>query len=118
MSFNTKNYKTDNGDKWVVGGELAIDGGVVTKDGEEVEFGEGAKGDDGKSAYEIAVDNGFEGTEEEWLESLKGSDGEDGTNGTDGRGIENIERDGNMLVFTMTDNTTIEVDLPNTEPEA
>lgn len=26
----------------------------------------------GKSAYEIAVDNGFEGTEVEWLESLKG----------------------------------------------
>lgn len=25
----------------------------------------------GKSAYEIAVDNGFEGTQKEWLESLK-----------------------------------------------
>lgn len=33
------------------------------------------KGEDGKSAYEIAVRNGFEGTEQEWLESLKGSDG-------------------------------------------
>lgn len=33
------------------------------------------KGDDGKSAYEIAIDNGFEGTEEEWLESLKGGSG-------------------------------------------
>ena len=31
------------------------------------------KGDNGKSAYEIAVDKGFEGTEEEWLESLNGS---------------------------------------------
>lgn len=29
------------------------------------------KGDNGKSAYEIAVDKGFKGTEEEWLESLK-----------------------------------------------
>ena len=28
----------------------------------------------GKSAYEIAVENGFEGTEEEWLESLKMGD--------------------------------------------
>ena len=27
----------------------------------------------GKSAYEIAVDEGFEGTEEEWIESLKGN---------------------------------------------
>lgn len=26
----------------------------------------------GKSAYEIAVQNGFKGTEVEWLESLKG----------------------------------------------
>lgn len=32
--------------------------------------GEGAPG---KSAYEIAVENGFEGAEEEWLESLKGN---------------------------------------------
>lgn len=29
----------------------------------------------GKSAYEVAVMNGFEGTVEEWLESLKGKDG-------------------------------------------
>ena len=28
-----------------------------------------------KSAYDIAVENGFVGTEEEWLESLKGEDG-------------------------------------------
>ena len=34
-------------------------------------------GEDGKSAYEIAVENGFEGTEVEWLESLKGQDGQD-----------------------------------------
>lgn len=27
---------------------------------------------DGKSAYQVALDNGFEGTEAEWLESLKG----------------------------------------------
>ena len=29
----------------------------------------------GKSAYEIAVDNGFEGTEKEWLDSLVGVSG-------------------------------------------
>lgn len=33
-----------------------------------------SSGSDGKSAYEIAVENGFSGTQEEWLESLKGSD--------------------------------------------
>lgn len=31
----------------------------------------------GKSAYEIALLNGFKGTEEEWLASLKGADGKD-----------------------------------------
>ena len=35
----------------------------------------GGSGTAGKSAYEIAVDNGFVGTETEWLESLKGADG-------------------------------------------
>lgn len=34
-------------------------------------------GANGKSAYEIAVENGFVGTEAEWLESLKGQDGKD-----------------------------------------
>lgn len=42
------------------------------------ESGTGTPGQDGKSAYEIAVENGFEGTEEEWLASLKGDPGEDG----------------------------------------
>lgn len=43
------------------------------------------KGDPGKSAYEIAVQDGFEGSETEWLASLKGSDGKDGVNGTNGK---------------------------------
>jgi hypothetical protein len=38
----------------------------------------GGSGADGKSAYEIAVENGFKGTEQEWLESLEGKDGKDG----------------------------------------
>lgn len=43
--------------------------------------GGGTPGADGKSAYEIAVENGFVGTEEEWLESLQGSPGDDGAPG-------------------------------------
>lgn len=45
----------------------------------------GADGKDGESAYEIAVKNGFEGTEEEWLESLKGEPGAPGPAGRDGK---------------------------------
>lgn len=79
----------------------------------------GTDGVDGKSAYEVAVINGFIGTETEWLVSLKGAtgeqgvqgiqgikgdtgsagatgaDGADGTNGSDGedgRGISNIAK--------------------------
>ena len=78
----------------------------------------------GKSAYEIAVDNGFVGTETEWLESLKGSDGTtphiDGTtknwfigdtdtgilaqgtngkDGKDGKSISTITKDDNIEVW-------------------
>lgn len=38
----------------------------------------------GKSAYEIAVDNGFSGTVEEWLASLKGEKGNTGATGAKG----------------------------------
>lgn len=41
----------------------------------KVSQGGGSKGKDGKSAYEIAVEHGYQGTEEQWLESLKGADG-------------------------------------------
>lgn len=38
----------------------------------------------GKSAYEIAKENGFNGTEAEWLASLKGEPGAPGASGKDG----------------------------------
>lgn len=43
----------------------------------------------GDSAYDIAVKNGFVGSEAEWLESLKGEAGAAGANGTDGADGEN-----------------------------
>ena len=39
----------------------------------------GLPGKDGKSAYEVAVEQGFVGTVDEWLESLKGRDGQNGS---------------------------------------
>ena len=41
----------------------------------------GPQGEPGKSAYQSAVDNGFKGTEKEWLASLKGQPGEKGAKG-------------------------------------
>jgi len=44
----------------------------------------GPPGDPGASAYEIAVENGFSGSEVDWLASLVGPPGADGTDGEDG----------------------------------
>ena len=38
---------------------------------------------DGKSAYELAVEHGFKGTEQEWIESLRGKDGYTPVKGVD-----------------------------------
>lgn len=45
---------------------------------------QGPKGDPGESAYQIAIDNGFVGTEQEWLESLVGQQGDPGEQGIQG----------------------------------
>lgn len=42
------------------------------------------KNKSGESAFEVAVRNGFEGTEQEWLDSLKGDKGNKGENGEPG----------------------------------
>lgn len=104
---------------------------------EKLDNGElgGNTGTAGKSAYEIAVDNGFVGTETEWLKSLKGSDGDkgdngitphidsitknwfigdtdtgilaQGINGKDGKSIKSITKDeNNNIITTFTDGTT------------
>lgn len=44
---------------------------------------QGDDGANGLSAYEIAVENGFVGTELEWLDSLHGTDGEPGADAPD-----------------------------------
>lgn len=54
-----------------------------------------------KNAYQIAVENGFEGTETQWLESLKG---------TDGIGITSSEINSNgELILTYSDGSTANV---------
>ena len=62
-------------------GRNGVDG-LPGKDGKDGADGlpgrDGIDGTDGKSAYIIAVEHGFSGTENEWLQSLKGADGRDG----------------------------------------
>jgi len=68
------------------------------KDGKDGENGkDGRDGLDGESAYVIAVDTGFVGTEEDWLASLvgaRGADGADGAKGDQGdRGEQGVKGD-------------------------
>ena len=73
----------------------------------------GGSGTAGKSAYEIAVDNGFTGTEEEWLESLKGE------KGNDGRSVTGITTDeNNNVIVTFSDNTTQNIGQLNIDVQA
>lgn len=45
---------------------------------------DGEKGTDGKSAYQIAVEQGYQGSESDWLSSLKGDKGDKGNTGAKG----------------------------------
>jgi hypothetical protein len=76
-----KGNKGDPGDPGPVGatgqqgpkGDAGDPGGPPGPQGEKGDVGER-----GASAYEVAVDNGFTGTEEEWLDSLRGEAGTGG----------------------------------------
>lgn len=57
-----------------------------------------AVGERGYSAYEIAVQNGFIGTEEEWLESLVGPQGDPGYSPS-----ASVTKSGNTATITITD---------------
>ena len=65
---------------------------------------EGIETAQGKSAFEIAVENGFVGTVEEWLESLVGAKGDPGK---DGKSITSTEiNESGELVLTYSDGST------------
>lgn len=78
------------------------------------EYYDTVSGKDGKSAYEIALGNGFEGSEEDWLASLKGEQGEAGKDGTDGTSVtissitENTEDSGNNVI-TFSDGNSVTI---------
>ncbi len=63
---------------WAIAGPAGSDGINGTNGAD------GIDGTNGSSAYELAVTNGFSGTEQAWLDSLKGADGTNGSNGING----------------------------------
>lgn len=65
-------------------GQFKIGNGVDRWTDLPVISGSGAPGPAGDSAYEVAIANGFVGTQSAWLLSLKGADGSDGAQGPQG----------------------------------
>jgi len=63
--------------------KAAIDA-LAPAGGEGSQGPKGDQGDPGESAYQIAVDNGFSGSESDWLASLVGPAGTDGSDGAEG----------------------------------
>ena len=71
----------DNGNWWSsTEGNDFVDTGKPSR-GEKGDSITGPQGPDGKSAYDVAKQNGFNGTEAEWLASLKGDKGDKGDAG-------------------------------------
>lgn len=107
----------DNGNWWIGDTDTKVPAagrtGATGAQGEKGDQGE--KGENGLSAYEIAVKYGFEGTEPEWLASLKGDRGYTGRPGADGTagGAVTVEKyginsDGEYYIkFTNDDNVYI-----------
>ncbi|MFP6536870.1 collagen-like protein [Latilactobacillus sp. VITA-14] len=66
---------------------VGLDGYIATHGGSGgtgAKGDKGDKGDTGLSAYQIAVQDGFKGTEAQWLASLKGATGATGPKGDTG----------------------------------
>lgn len=67
---------------------------------------------DGKSAYEIAVENGFIGSETDWLSSLKGEKGDTG-NGISDISKKSTTNNIDTYTITFTNGNTIDYNITN-----
>ena len=92
---------------WVrenVQGEQGIQG-VAGKDGKDGVNGvSGSNGKGGLSAYQVAVANGYTGTQQQWLQSLVGATGAKGSDGLNGWSpvLKTVAR-GNDVVLQISD---------------
>ena len=89
--------ETENGDLTYNGSEIkggdSIDDNATSADSTwssekiktEIDNMSVGTGTDGKSAYEVWLELGNTGTEEDFINSLKGTNGDDGTDGADGK---------------------------------
>lgn len=114
-SIGPKGDKGDKGDTGIAGANGA--NGINGTNG--VKGDKGDKGDDGLnglSSYEIAVAQGYIGTESEWLISLKGDNGFDASNNLQRNISESftITDSDNNYVIQLKNTTNITITIPNT----
>ncbi len=82
--FTAPTYLIQNNNYNNVGSAFAAVDGAIDDINERIVAVGGVQGEQGESAYEIAVGNGFAGTESAWLDSLRGPSGPSGPTGPEG----------------------------------
>jgi autotransporter adhesin len=82
--FTAPTYLIQNNNYNDVGSAFAAVDGAIDDINERIVGVGGIQGEQGESAYEIAVSNGFAGTESAWLDSLRGPSGPSGPTGPEG----------------------------------
>ncbi len=90
-------------DEGMLGGKRAkiifdAEGNLIAQKGERGYKGD--TGERGKSAFELAVDSGFAGTKEEWLDSLKGPKGDSLVFGSITASVDGTSGSPNVIVET------------------
>ena len=92
----SKGDKGDTGDTGTKGakGDKGATGATGASGTNGTKGATGDTGASGKSAYEVAKEGGYTGTEQQWLESLKGGKGDTGSSGANGKSAYEIAKEG------------------------
>jgi hypothetical protein len=74
---------------------------------------QGPSGASGLSAYEVWIASGNVGTEQEFINSLKGPKGDSGISGVDGVGVVSVSTQGNNLIINLSNGTSQTIPFPS-----
>lgn len=79
----------------------------VTNGEQGLQGAQGPQGETGKSAYEIAVEYGFQGTVEEWLESLKADNSTQDDQEENGENNTDVWEDVNVTIYVLVNRLNV-----------
>jgi trimeric autotransporter adhesin len=112
-TFTAPTYVIQNNNYSNVGAAFAAVDGALDDLDTRIGNAGGIQGEQGESAYEVAVNNGFAGSESDWLDSLQGEQGPAGPTGPEGPaggGPESVQYDDSshaQLTLSGADGTRI-----------